>query len=174
MRNALNYNIINGIRSKLKKNHPCPAKHAICNKENTIIHLEKCLVHLRARRRNTNAISLPNSDGTALFCDGSLWDWVAVWDWVLSIRLAGSWGGSKGRLGLGGLWWHCLRGMVWPFQPGGACCMASQLYGPGKVMRVRLDQRVLRCSSSGECCQSGEKRSRQAASLQGLFGETYF
>lgn len=33
------------------------------------------------------------------FVDGSLWDWVAVWDWVLSIRLAGSWGGSKGRPG---------------------------------------------------------------------------
>ena len=51
------------------------------------------------------------------------------------------------RRGRGGRRWHCLPGIVWPFQPRRAQCAVSQPCGPGKVRRVRLDQ----CACPAAC-----------------------
>lgn len=70
----------------------------------------------------------------------------------------------------------------------GAACMALHglfsragltAWWTGRAAQERLgvsdwiSVRVLQCGSSGVCCQSGEKWSRRADCLQGLFRETY-
>lgn len=65
-------------------------------------------------------------------------------------------------------WRRCLRNIPWPFQPG-VVCLARRVARERSGVSDWIAEHVVWWGSPGKCCQSGQKWSRQACSLEKHF-----